>query len=74
MISVVIPVLNEEKALPATLQRLLTRDGDIEFIVVEGGSYDKTLQLLEHDSRIQLSHIDAGRALHINIGAGRACD
>ena len=73
MISVIIPVLNEEKALPATLQRLFTLDGDIELIVVDGGSNDNTLQLLEQDPRIQLLHSDAGRARQMNIGAGRAC-
>jgi rSAM/selenodomain-associated transferase 2 len=72
MISVIIPVLNEEKALPATLQRLFSLDGDIEVIVVDGGSRDNTRQLVERDPRIQLHHGDAGRARQMNSGAGKA--
>ena len=38
MISVIIPTLNEEKALPETLPHLLRQQGDFEVIVVDGGS------------------------------------
>jgi rSAM/selenodomain-associated transferase 2 len=72
MISVIIPVLNEEKALPASLQRLFSLDGDFEVIVVDGGSHDNTLQLLEQDPRIRLYHGKTGRARQMNHGAGKA--
>jgi rSAM/selenodomain-associated transferase 2 len=72
MISVVIPVLNEEKALPATLQRLFSLDGDFEVIVVDGGSRDNTLQLLKQDKRIQLFASEPGRARQMNYGADKA--
>lgn len=47
MISVIIPAFNEDKALPATLDALLSQPGDYEVIVVDGGSTDRTLTVLE---------------------------
>lgn len=47
MISVIIPTYNEETALPATLQHLLSQAGDYEVIVVDGGSVDRTLAVAE---------------------------
>ncbi len=72
MISVIIPVLDEEKALPATLQQLFSQDGDFEVIVVDGGSRDNTLQLLGQDARIHLQHSETGRARQMNHGASKA--
>ncbi len=46
MISVSIPVCNEEKALPNTLDCLLRQPGDYEVLVVDGGSVDRTLAVL----------------------------
>lgn len=40
--SIVIPTLNEEEALPATLERLAP-DTDTEILVVDGGSRDNTV-------------------------------
>ena len=45
MISVVIPVLNEELALPATLECLFNQEGEYEVILVDGGSTDRTVEL-----------------------------
>ncbi|TKB67130.1 MAG: glycosyltransferase [Nitrospira sp.] len=47
MISVVMPAYNEEKALPNTLCALFTQQGDYEVIVVDGGSTDRTLPIVE---------------------------
>jgi len=47
MVSVVIPAYNEEKALPHTLRELLSQSGDYEVIVVDGGSTDRTLAIVE---------------------------
>jgi len=84
MVSVVIPTYNEEKALPHTLRELLCQSGDYEVIVVDGGSTDRTLQvLLEHDfcfgsspithhsSRVVLA-APKGRSSQMNAGAKQA--
>ncbi|MEK7762830.1 MAG: TIGR04283 family arsenosugar biosynthesis glycosyltransferase [Nitrospirota bacterium] len=47
MVSVIIPAYNEEKALPHTLRELLRQSGDYEVIVVDGGSTDRTLAIVE---------------------------
>ena len=43
MISVIIPVLNEQAALPKTLDSLFRQRVECEVIVVDGGSSDATL-------------------------------
>jgi glycosyltransferase involved in cell wall biosynthesis len=47
--SVLIPVLNEESHLPETTRAMLAQhfDGDIEFLFVDGGSTDRTREMLE---------------------------
>ena len=72
MISVIIPVLNEEKALPATLHRLFSQAGDFEVLVIDGGSSDNTLEILRADKRIYLHRSTTGRASQMNAGADRA--
>lgn len=48
LISVVAPLLNEERYLPTFLQSLVhQRFNDFELIIVDGGSTDKSLQQLE---------------------------
>lgn len=46
MISVIVPVYNEERALPALLRRLDALEGAHEVIFSDGGSTDATLPLL----------------------------
>lgn len=46
MISIVIPVYNEERALPALLTRLDSVEGEGEVLFTDGGSTDGTLELL----------------------------
>jgi rSAM/selenodomain-associated transferase 2 len=72
VISVIIPVLNEEKALPATLQRLFSQSGNFEVLVIDGGSTDNTLSLIKADDRIQLHSSRTGRARQMNHGARHA--
>ena len=47
MITVVIPVYNEEKALPVTLEALFAQAGEFETILVDGGSTDRTRAIAE---------------------------
>jgi rSAM/selenodomain-associated transferase 2 len=72
MISVIMPVLNEEKALPATLQQLFSQSGNYEVLVVDGGSSDNTLAVIKVDDRIHLHSSSAGRARQMNCGARHA--
>ena len=48
MISVVIPVLQEEKAVGTILTSLLEADPNIEVTVVDGGSTDRTVETAKH--------------------------
>ncbi len=83
MISVIIPTYNEEKALPNTLQALFAQPGSFETILVDGGSTDRTLAILDthefchaspltpHPSRLVLT-APKGRASQMNAGAKQA--
>jgi rSAM/selenodomain-associated transferase 2 len=84
VISVVMPAYNEEKALPHTLNELFRQGGDYEVIVVDGGSSDRTLALLDefsfseytlprtpHPLRRSLT-APKGRASQMNAGAKEA--
>jgi rSAM/selenodomain-associated transferase 2 len=83
MISIVIPTYNEEKVLPSTLKSLFEQPGEFEVILVDGGSSDGTLAILDdfkfrpsspltpHPSRLTLS-APKGRASQMNDGAKEA--
>jgi rSAM/selenodomain-associated transferase 2 len=84
VISVIMPAYNEEKALPNTLRTLFTQQGEYEVIVVDGGSTDRTLDVLAefsfsecpsprtpHPSRLLLT-ASKGRASQMNAGAKEA--
>lgn len=68
MISVIIPVLNEELALPVTLNRVLSLGGDTQVIVVDGGSKDNTPQIAKA-AAVEWTISDTGRARQMNAGA-----
>jgi len=70
MVSVIIPVLNEEKSIFEILTRLSALEGEKELIVVDGGSTDRTVELASTMARV----IEApkGRALQMNAGAREA--
>jgi rSAM/selenodomain-associated transferase 2 len=84
MVSVVIPAYNEEKALPDTLHALFSQPGDYEVIAVDGGSTDRTRDVLldagfsegpvtltTHPSRLLMT-APKGRASQMNAGAKEA--
>ncbi|MGE3152990.1 MAG: TIGR04283 family arsenosugar biosynthesis glycosyltransferase [Nitrospiraceae bacterium] len=72
MISVVMPVYQEERALPATLRSLLGQEGDYEVLVVDGGSTDRTCELVCAEPRARLLRAAKGRASQMNEGAVHA--
>ncbi len=69
-ISVIVPVLNEEKSIQATLHSLM-RLKPHEIIVVDGGSRDQTRAICGQFP-IMLASADRGRARQMNYGASRA--
>lgn len=69
MISVVIPTLNEERALPRTLETLFRQAARFEVIVVDGGSTDRTRRIAEAFPAARLLAAPRGRARQMNAGA-----
>jgi len=77
-ISIIIPVLNEATTIEATLT-LLQDTPDIEIIVVDGGSRDQTIKIVNFLSKrlapslsIKIISTTAGRAHQMNAGAAVA--
>ena len=70
MISIIVPVLNEEKALDASLKALAQLEGDKEIIVVDGGSQDRSREIGRRYGK--LVEGPRGRARQMNYGASLA--
>ena len=68
-ISVIIPVLNEETVIEKTLNNLHKKDESIEVIVVDGGSQDNTVKLVQNMGVKIVKSTKAIRALQMNQGA-----
>ncbi len=64
MVSIIIPVLNEEKNIEKTLIQFNKLKGDKEIIVVDGGSEDNTKEIAERFAKVILS--ERGRANQMN--------
>lgn len=72
-LSIIVPVLNEARELPALLEHLAHWQGrSCEIIVVDGGSTDGSARLLA-DSGFQVASAQRGRARQMNAGAALAC-
>lgn len=72
MISVIIPALNEARALPVTLRRLFAQPGKFEVILVDGGSDDDTVALARAWAHVEVMSSNPGRAGQMNAGAAAA--
>lgn len=76
MISIIIPTLNEERALPATLEAVFAQPSGFEVLVVDGGSEDATREVVElyavEHPELRWIPTDRGRALQLNTGADQA--
>ncbi len=71
MISIIIPVLNEEKTILETLTSIQSIQGEKEIIVVDGGSKDRTVEMAK-ESTATVIHSSKGRANQMNAGAKAA--
>jgi hypothetical protein len=69
-VTVVIPALNEGQNLPATLMPLVNR-GDVQIIVVDGGSSDDTCLVAQRHG-VQVVRSAPGRGRQMNAGAAEA--
>ena len=70
LISVIIPTLDEEVSLPVTLRRLGDHP-DVELIVVDGGSRDRTVSIAQQFTPYVFVS-EPGRARQMNVGARHA--
>jgi rSAM/selenodomain-associated transferase 2 len=74
-VSIIIPVLNEEKGIKVLLDYLLgIIDAHFtkEIIIVDGGSTDATLQILSKYKSLKILTSEKGRAKQMNFGARNA--
>ena len=71
LISIVIPALNEARVLPSTLAAARTLAGDLEIIVVDGGSSDDTIGIARQLGAACVT-APPGRAAAMNRGAALA--
>jgi len=70
LISVIVPSLNEGRNLLACLESVRSA-GDVEIIVVDGGSSDDTVALA-HAADVKVLVTDSGRGRQMNAGAAAA--
>ena len=79
-VSIIIPAHNEERHIERCIQSLLTQDyKDIEIIVVDNGSRDKTPEIVQrhaekHDGKVKLLRLEKnmGPGCGRNLGAAKA--
>lgn len=71
MISVIIPAYNEEKSLPNLVTHILTitSNREIEIIISDGGSSDRTVELVSELGVLVVKSPKKGRASQMNYGA-----
>lgn len=76
LVSIITAVLNGDKYLEHTIQSVLEQSYDnIEYIIIDGGSTDKTLDIIQqYDKSIDywISHMDNGISSAFNLGIENA--
>ncbi|GAB6098205.1 TIGR04283 family arsenosugar biosynthesis glycosyltransferase [Halanaerocella petrolearia] len=71
LISVIIPVLNEESTIKTTIKQVQKVAGNKEIVVVDGGSQDRTVELA-NPLADKVCQTRAGRGHQMNVGAKAA--
>jgi rSAM/selenodomain-associated transferase 2 len=74
MISIITPILNESENIKPFLNHLNTLEGDFELILVDGGSTDNTISVVNKNKNIfkrklKLVKTQQGRGKQMNAGA-----
>jgi len=69
MISVIIPVLNEEEHIGPCIEALMQGGSGCEIIVVDGGSSDRTGEIAGNISGVNVVQSGKGRGFQMNSGA-----
>jgi rSAM/selenodomain-associated transferase 2 len=72
MISVIIPALNEERSIGGCISRIKEEKSASEIIVADGGSSDRTKEIVTGFSDVRFVSSEKGRGLQMNSGAARA--
>jgi len=67
MVSILIPIYNEEKILSKTLAGLQRLSAQAEIIFIDGGSSDRSVEIAAGCGRVEIS--GKGRAVQMNHGA-----
>ena len=68
-VSIIIPILNEENIIERLITNLNELDREFEVIFSDGGSSDKTVNIIENISNYKIVNSDKGRAKQLNAGA-----
>ena len=73
-LSIIIPVYNEEKQLPILLSWIAEKAAfqQHQIIVVDGGSQDRTAEVIRGFPKVQWYSSPKGRAKQMNLGATKA--
>lgn len=71
-LSVIVPTLNEEQRIEGQLDRLAAMPGVLEVIVADGGSDDRTVEIVRAHRAARLVTASGGRGPQMNAGAGVA--
>jgi rSAM/selenodomain-associated transferase 2 len=69
MLSIIIPTLNEQSQIAATLSNVARAAADAEIVVADGGSTDGTRYIVTAEGRARWVSCERGRGAQMNAGA-----
>ena len=74
LVSVIIPLFNKEKYILSTIKSVVSQDYDnIEYIIIDGGSKDQTLEIIEkYKSQISIVVSEPDKGIYDAMNKGVA--